>query len=404
MDRVILHCDCNSYFASVECINRPELREVPMAVCGDPEGRRGIILAKNELAKKFGIVTAETVWQALRKCPHLTLVPPHSDQYEEYCRKINAIYGEYTDQVEQFSIDESWLDVTGSQHLFGSGREIADTLRRRIWEELGLTISVGVSFNKMFAKLGSDYKKPDATTVITRENYKQILYPLPVGDMMFVGKAAGEVLHRNYIDTIGDLAATPVERLNRLLGKSGETLWCFANGLDDSPVRRPWESDPVKSVGNSLTFCRDLQGMEDVKAGLMLLCESVGSRLRHLGQMGQTIGISIKDPALKVISRQAPLPGPTQSTQALLTASLGLLCRSWDLSAPIRMLSVTAMNLCSKDVGGYQVSLFPAQAVRQEKQEKLEAVIDGVRRRFGEKAVELGTLMTADILHHREEE
>ncbi|MBR0025685.1 MAG: DNA polymerase IV, partial [Clostridia bacterium] len=201
MERVILHCDCNSYYASVESIGRPELREKPMAVCGDPENRHGVILAKNEPAKKLGIKTAESVYQALKKCPDLILLPPHHDLYHEYCRKINAIYAEYTDQVEAFSVDESWLDVTGSLHLFGSGEEIANTLRRRVWEEIGITISVGVSFNKAFAKMGSDYKKPDATTVITKENFRDILWPLPAGDLLFIGAVAADTLAKSGIKT-----------------------------------------------------------------------------------------------------------------------------------------------------------------------------------------------------------
>ena len=184
MDRTILHCDCNSYYASVESVTRPELRDVPMAVCGDPESRHGIILAKNDLAKRYGVQTAETIWQAKKKCPQLTLVAPHHALYETYSERINTIYGEYTDLVEPFSIDESWLDVTQTLYRFGTGQQIADELRRRIREEIGITISVGVSFNKIFAKLGSDYKKPDATTVITRENYRDILWPLSARDMV----------------------------------------------------------------------------------------------------------------------------------------------------------------------------------------------------------------------------
>ena len=237
MDRTILHCDCNAYYASVECIARPELRSVPMAVCGDPESRRGIILAKNELAKGYGIVTAETVWQAKRKCPELVLVAPHREAYKEYCQKINKIYAEYTSKVEAFSIDESWLDVTGSLHLFGSGKEIADALRARIRRELNLTVSVGVSFNKVFAKLGSDYKKADATTVITRENFKDILYPLPVTDMLFVGRKTASALQKIGVTTIGALAALKRTEIAKLLGRSGELIWEYANGLDESPVR-----------------------------------------------------------------------------------------------------------------------------------------------------------------------
>lgn len=398
MDRVILHCDCNSYFASVECIERPELRKVPMAVCGDPDSRHGIILAKNELAKKYGVTTAETIWQAKRKCPGLVLVPPHGDKYEEYCQRINEIYAQYTDQVEASSIDESYLDVTGSRQLFGTGQKIADTLRYRVWEELQLTISVGVSFNKLFAKMGSDYKKPNATTVISRDNFRTILFPLPVENMMYVGKAAAQILHKNFITTVGELANTPPEQLKKLLGVGGEALWQQANGLDDSPVLRPGEGEPVKSVGNGITFCRNLVGLEDMKAGLLMLCESVGARLRRHGLMAKSVSLHIKDPAFKTISRQTQLPGAIQTTRDLYEAALPLLCRSWDINAPIRTLTVTATHLCMREEGGCQISLFPMDAQRQEKQAKLEAVIDKVRGRFGNDSVSMGTVLSSDIL------
>ena len=254
MERTILHCDCNGFFASVECVHRPELKEVPMAVCGDPENRHGIILAKNELAKQYGVTTAETIWQAKRKCPQLVLVAPHHDEYAHYSRLVNEIYQQYTDRVEPFGIDESWLDVTGCEELFGDGVTIAETLRRRVREEIGLTISVGVSFNKIFAKLGSDYKKPDATTVITRENFRQIVWPLPVGSLLYVGRAAQESLRRIGVTTIGELAQAEQKNLQLALGKLGEQLWVYANGMDESPVHRTDEKREVKSVGNGMTF------------------------------------------------------------------------------------------------------------------------------------------------------
>ena len=213
-DRVILHCDLNCFFASVELLSHPELREVPTAVAGDPASRHGIILAKNEPAKQFGVKTAETIWQAKKKCPGLVLLPPHHGLYREYSQKVNAIYGQYTDLVEPFGIDESWLDITGSMHLFGGdGKAIADQLRQRLREELGLTISVGVSFNKIFAKLGSDYKKPDATTVIDRDNWQRIVWPLPVGDLLGVGRSTQKLLRQYGVETIGQLAACKPEML-----------------------------------------------------------------------------------------------------------------------------------------------------------------------------------------------
>ena len=219
MDRIILHCDLNCFYASVELLSHPDLRDIPTAVCGDPTSRHGIILAKNEPAKRCGVQTAETIWQAKKKCPALVLLPPHHDLYREYSRKVNAIYEEYTDLVEPFGIDESWLDVTGSLHLFGGdAKALADTLRQRMKQELGLTLSVGVSFNKVFAKLGSDYQKPDATTVISRENWKKLVWPLPVGDLLFVGSAARKLLRQYGVETIGQLAACRVEMLETVMG------------------------------------------------------------------------------------------------------------------------------------------------------------------------------------------
>lgn len=219
MDRTVLHCDCNSYYASVELLSHPELRDKPVAVCGDPSARHGVILAKNERAKRFGVKTAETIISAQRKCPGLIMLPPHHELYGEYCRRINGIYAQYTDLVEQASVDESYLDVTASRALFGTGEQIADELRARVKAELGLTISVGVSFNKMFAKLGSDYKKPDATTVITRDNFKSILYPLPIGNMMYVGRASAELLRRAGIFTLGDVHAMRRGAHDRVAGQ-----------------------------------------------------------------------------------------------------------------------------------------------------------------------------------------
>ena len=258
MERVILHCDMNSYYASVELLDRPDLDGKPVAVCGNPESRHGIILAKNELAKKSGVITAETIWQAKKKCPDLVLVPPHHDKYKEYSKRINKIYLDYTDMVEPFSIDESWLDVTASQRLFGSGKEIADTIRNRVKNELGLTLSAGVSYNKVFAKMGSDYKKPDATTVITRANFSDLLFSKPVNELFFVGFATAEKLKSINIHTIGDLARANPVALESLLGKQGKVLHKYANGIDDSPVSLFNQREKIKSVGNGMTFTHNL--------------------------------------------------------------------------------------------------------------------------------------------------
>ena len=391
--RTILHCDCNNFFASVELLKFPELRDKPVAVAGDPEGRHGIILAKNMIAKRYGVQTAETVWQAKRKCPGLILLPPHHDEYSAMSQRVNEIYCSFTDQVEPFSVDESWLDVTGSRRLFGDGKAIADELRRRVREELGITISVGVSDNKSWAKLGSDYKKPDATTVITRENVADILYPLPVQDMLFVGHAAAEVLRRHGITTIGLLAAAPLESLTRWLGKQGESLHAMVNGLDDAPVRRWSEGEAVKSVGNGMTFPHDLIGEEAWKAGLMPLCDSVGSRLRAQHLKCCTITVQIKDPQLKVISRQKTLPMPTCLTKVIFREALSILQGCWRKDAPIRLLTVTASSLCGEcEEETAQLSFLTDVKPDDPRQAKIEQAVDGVRRRFGKTSIAPGTI------------
>ncbi|HML69065.1 MAG TPA: DNA polymerase IV [Clostridia bacterium] len=391
MDRTILHCDCNSYFASVECISRPELKTVPMAVCGDPESRHGIILAKNELAKRYGIQTAETIWQAKRKCPQLTLVAPHHDLYEQVSDQINQIYGQYTDLLEPFSIDESWLDVTGTLHQFGSGQEIADELRKRVREEIGITISVGVSFNKIYAKLGSDYKKPDATTCITRENYQDILWPLPAQDMMFVGTTTAQRLAHMGIETIGDIAKAGRDQLRLILGRSGETIWEYAAGEDRSLVRRTDETEPPKSIGNSITFPHDLVGRQEICAGLLALCDQVGSRLRKHGLYSATVQIQIKDPFLTTISRQQKLAAPTNVTREIYEAALAIADKSWSMSSPVRLLSVTAASL--SDCCAEQMTLIDDTTEEKLKSAKLDRAMDSIRSRFGKDSISYARLM-----------
>lgn len=400
MDRVILHCDCNNYFASVELLDKPELRDQPVAVAGDPEGRHGIILAKNQIAKNYGVQTAETLWQAKKKCPGLILLPPHMDKYRAMSRRVNAIYLDYTDQVEAFSIDESWLDVTASRNLFGDGAEIADMLRRRVREELGITISVGVSWNKTFAKMGSDYKKPDATTVITRENVSQILYPLPVTDLIFVGKSSGQVLARHGIHTIGDLAACSMAEAEAWLGKGGKGLWLAARGLDDSPVRCYGEHEAVKSVGNGMTYPQDLVGREACIAGLTPLCESVGARLRAQHLKCRTITLQIKDPQLKVISRQKPVDPPTNLTRYLLREVIQLLESAWPEDAPVRLFTVTAGSLMDESAPVTAQLSFLEEAPREDpRQRRLEQALDGLRNRFGQDAIATARGLTAPAMH-----
>lgn len=398
MDRTILHCDCNGFFASVECILHPEYRDVPMAVCGSPENRHGIILAKNERAKKYGVQTAETIWQAKRKCPELVLAPPHHAEYRKYSHIINQIYQRYTDLVEPFGIDESWLDVTGSRILFGDGKKIADELRETVRREVGLTISAGVSFNKVFAKLGSDYKKPDATTVVGRENWKTLLFPLPVNAMLFVGKSAAETLAKLGIRTIGELAESPRELIVSRLGKPGGELHDYANGLDDSPVRSIDDRQEVKSVGNGMTFKRDLAGWEDIRLGIAVLTDSVASRMRRQGVKCWTVQVTIRNPSFHTITRQKALPSPTHLARDLAKASLELMQSSWNPNAPIRMLTVTASSLVPEDAPGEQLSFFAgAPEETREKQENLETALDSIRTKFGRRAVAFGGVLHNNI-------
>ena len=404
-ERVILHCDCNGFYASVECALRPELRDVPMAVAGNPKSRHGIILAKNELAKKKGVQTAETIWQARGKCPGLVLVPPHHSLYHEFSQRINAIYDCYTDIVEPFSIDESFLDVTGSLHLFAkSGQELADIIRRRVREEIGLTISVGVSFCKLFAKMGSDYKKPDATTVITRDNFAEILYPLPVSALLFVGKSAAEKLARLGIRTIGDLAARGRETITGVLGKAGGQLWDQAKGLDDSPVIPARQSGLPKSIGRGMTFKRNLLGEEETRVGIEHLADDVAARLRAHELKCRTVQLSIKSPSLKVIQRQKPLEAPSFLFREIADAALALLSASWQKNAPIRALTVTAQNLVKEEAAVEQLSLLEGGSARREKQGKIEEAVYALRQRYGGDSIGTAATFGHELFASEDEE
>ena len=395
MDRVILHCDLNCFYASVELLSYPELRTVPVAVCGDPEARHGIILAKNEPAKRMGVKTAETIWQARKKCPDLVLLPPHRDQYLHYSKEANRIYNQYTDRIEPFGIDESWLDVTGSLHLFGGdAKNLADTIRERIKRELGLTLSVGVSFNKVFAKLGSDYKKPDATTVISRDNFPSLVWPLPITDLLFVGRAAAKVLNSYNVFTIGELAAFDRDGLITLLGKQGGQLSDYARGEDRSPVLPSAEQGPPKSVGNGLTFRRNLVGLEEIRTGLALLSDQVAVRLRQCQMKCMTVQVTIRDPNFKTITRQKGLSSPTNVSRELTEAALELVQGAWRMDAPIRMLTVTGLHLVSEWAAPEQLDLFrPTDAQRRDKLERLERTMDSIRGKYGRDAIQLGSLL-----------
>ena len=396
-DRVILHCDCNSFFASVEAALNPAYRNVPMAVCGSVEDRHGIVLAKNELAKKYGIKTAETVYSAKRKCKDLVIAEPHYDEYSRYSRKLNEIYSRFTDLVEPFGIDESWLDVTASIKHFGSGREIAEQIRAAVKSELGVTVSIGVSFSKVFAKLGSDYKKPDAITEITRENYKSLAYPLPVSDMIYVGSKTAAALQKMGIRTIGELAGSNMTFLSSKLGKHGEHIYLCACGLDNSPVVPPI-SESTKSISNGFTFRHNLLLQNEWKIGIDYLSESLGEKLRKHKQKCKTVSLSIKDEQLHTIQRQRPQNPPTDISREIAETAYSILLDEWTEGRPIRMITVTVANLISCDTAGTQLDFFSEEnSNKREKGKKIENAVDKIRQRYGGEAIIHGSIIDTDI-------
>lgn len=387
-----MHCDCNGFYASVECMKNPELKKVPMVVGGDPEGRHGVVLAKNELAKAYGIVTGESVWNAKRKCPQAVFVRPNHSDYAKVSRLVNNIYLEFTDRVEPFGIDESWLDVTEVLHLFGTGQQIADRLREEVKKRIGITISVGVSFNKIFAKLGSDMKKPDATTCIMEEDVEKKVYPLPVSDLLYVGKKSREKLSHMGIYTIGDLAKYDRNVLYKFLGKQGDMIWRYANGLDFEEVKKYDDYEEVKSVGNGWTFRRDLVGEEDIRGAIKALSEEVAFRLRKKNLKCSTVSIGIKDTDFISISRQKSLSVATNLSYDIEKIGMELVRECWNFSKPIRMMSVTAMNLVDEKESFSQLSFFDNDKNNEtrEKYDKLERTMDMLREKFGKEKVSLG--------------
>lgn len=391
MDRVILHSDLNNFYASVECFLNPSLRGQAVAVAGDQEMRHGIVLAKNSIAKAFGVTTGSTLWEARRKCPDIIFVKPHFELYKKYSDSVRQIYGEYTDQIEPFGLDECWLDVTGSQNLFGDGKTIANNIRERIKTEIGITVSVGVSFNKIFAKLGSDMKKPDATTVIDRDNFREKVWRLPVSDLLYVGHKTANKLKSYGIETIGALASADSKLLMYLLGKNGIMLKEFACGKDNSPVLRFCDMSPVKSIGNSTTTPRDLVSEEDIRITLYALCESVSSRMRRHGFICDTVQVSIRDSDLYTFDRQAKLDTPNRTAKALFEKSIELYRRHHIHGKPVRSLGVRACGLSSdKDC---QLSFLP-ELEKLDREEKIESIMDSLRGRFGSSAMNRGICIT----------
>ena len=384
--RTILHVDLNNFYASVECLYNPVLRNKPVAVAGDPANRHGIILAKNMLAKKLGVKTGEAIWQAKNKVPDLICVPPQYDKYLRFSRAARQIYYRFTNQVESFGIDEAWLDVSGSVNLFGTGPEIAEKIRRIMKDELGLTVSIGVSWNKIFAKFGSDYKKPDAVTCITPKNYQAIIWKKPASELLYVGHATERKLKGIAIFTIGDLARRDPALLKLSLGKWGLILSDFARGLDSSPVRTIDERSAVKSIGNGVTTPRDITSADEAKLVYICLAESVAARLRENALKCTGVEITLRDSSLYSVTRQMKLPYPTCYVEDILNAAMQLLNRNYDFytNKHLRSIGVRGINLVTAEKG-YQLDMFAPD--KTDKKDKLAKAVDQLRRRFGHDAV-----------------
>lgn len=392
MSRIILHVDANSFYASVECLYDPAIRDKPVAVSGEAESRHGIILTKNQIAKQYGVQTGEAIWQARQKCPELICVPPDYAKYTRWSHGMRKILSDYSDRIEPFGLDESWADVSAEEMNIEKGEELAHTIRERIKEELGITVSVGVSYNKVFAKLGSDLKKPDAVTVISKANYQKKVWPLPVGDLLFVGPATRRKLAQFNIRTIGELAQCSSQVLQNRLGKNGLLLHAFANGEECSPVMPVDAQAAVKSIGNSTTPPHDLRTLEDARCIFFVLGESVAARLREAGFKARCVGISARTTELKTTTRQWVLPQPTCLTNEIVGAAMGLFEAHYAAGFPYRSVGLQCTLLCDSK-GPVQLDLL-GREVKRLHMEKLESSVDELRRRYGHQVVRRGVELT----------
>lgn len=381
-------------------IYHPEYRNVPMAVAGDAKARHGIILAKNQLASNAGVKTAEVIWQAQAKCPDLVLIPPEYEQYEFYSQKLKYMYTEYTDRVEPFGLDECWLDMTGILKDMDEARAFADEIRRRVRDEFKLTCSVGVSYNKCFAKLGSDYKKPDATTVIPEDSFRDIVWPLPVSDLLFVGRSTVKNLSKINVNTIGDLAHLDREYITRFLGKNGVLLWEYANGIDESPVMEIKHRREIKSIGNSTTPPEDMTSAEDVRRVLLHLADKVAERLRKHGLKCTVIQIHVRDRDLKIYEHQRVLYDATDIKRDIYEMACELFEESYDWHCAVRSIGIRCAKVIASGEGE-QISIF-TDIGKAEKDKKLSRAIDDVNRRFGKGTVKsLGEIRGRDEISER---
>lgn len=402
MERIVIHSDLNNFYASVERKLNPGLEGLPVAVCGSEEERHGIVLAKSEEAKRFGVKTGDAIWQAKKKCPGLVTVSPHFKAYAEYSKKAREIYARYTDLIENYGIDECWLDVTGSTQVlpkydgdmfvgegesrhFSDGylRFIGDTIRLAVKKEIGLTVSVGVSFNKIYAKLGSDLKKPDGTSVISYTNYKSMVFGLPVSDLLMVGGATGKKLQGMGYRTIGQLAAADDKIITDVFGKFGRTLLIYARGQDDSPVRHMDDDGEMKSIGNSMTFAADLHNLSQVKRMLIVLSESVAARLREADVgLADTVHLWVRDSALNSFGVQKKVRHTCLCTE-IANHAYELFTEKFAPPFAIRALGVTVSGF---DKGASQLT-FDESAGDYEKRERAERAVDAIRKKYGSSAV-----------------
>ena len=391
MERTILHVDMNNCYASIEAKLNPELKGLPIAVCGSREDRHGIVLAKSQEAKILGVKTGEAIWEAQSKCPNLIIVPPHYDEYLKYSRMAREIYYDYTNQVEPFGIDECWLDITGSIHLFGSGKEIAEDIRNRIKKELGITVSIGVSFNKIFAKLGSDLKKPDAVTEIPKKYFKDIVWKLNVEELLGVGRKTKVKLNQLMIKTIGDLANADPKILRHRLGINGIYLWRYANGIDNSKVDDSEYVAPIKSIGRGITCSADLLNNNEVYNVLKELSFGVSKSLRDNKLIASGIQISIKDKDLITKQFQKQMAYDSLSSTILVEEAYELFLDRYNWDKNIRAMTIRAINLKKRDKGG-QVNFFYDYEIFMKK-EKVDDAFFNIRERFGKDSITFGGLM-----------
>jgi len=390
--RTILHADMNNAYASIEMLHHPKLRGHPVAIGGSAESRHGIILARNYEARPYGVKVGQALWEALDKCPGLIIVPPDYGKYLKFSGLFFRILSEYSSQVEPFGLDEAWADVSDSVWKYGSGKLMADEIRERVKSELGISVSIGVSYNKIFAKLGSDLKKPDATTVISEDNYREVVWPVAASELLGVGRATRIKLLKYGICTIGDIAAYDPTLLQSWLGKWGLFLWIYANGKDSSPVCGTGYENAVKSVGNSTTTPRDLENEEDCRIVFLNLAESVAERLRELNLMAKTAEITLRANDLSSFSRRQKLKLPTHIATELTDAAMELLRKNYGFDKPLRSIGIRAADLVP--IGSCWQSCLFADDAKREKIARLEFVVDDIRRRFGHFSVGRALLMS----------